>query len=180
MKNKKTICLAAAALLLTTGLSVGTAMAYFTTYAEASGGVTLKLGSTTTIPDEEVSNWTKHVVIENTGYYDCYVRIKAFAGDKYKDGLVYSDGSGKWSPGANGYWYYSDIVPAGGSTGEIQIKIDNMETETDFNVIVVQECAKVQYNENGEPYPSNDEANWTVIADSSQDSYTKNQEEVGE
>lgn len=172
MKNKKTMYLAAAALLLTASLSAGTAMAYFTTYAEATGGITLNLGTTTTIPKEEVSNWTKHVVIENTGDYDCYVRIKAFAGDKYQDGLVYSDASGKWTPGTEGYWYYSDIVPAGGSTGEIQIKIDNMETETDFNVIVVQECTPVQYDADGKPY-----ADWEVIADSSQDSYT---EEVGE
>ena len=175
MKNKKTIYLAAAALLLTAGLSAGTAMAYFTTYAEASGGVTLSLGSTTTVPNEEVSNWTKHVTIENTGDYDCYVRLKAFAGDKYQDGLKYSDGSGKWTPGADEYWYYSDILPAGGSTGEIQIKIDNMETETDFNVIVVQESTPVQYKEDGTPY-----ADWDVIADSSQDSFTETEEEVGE
>ena len=35
--NKKNLCLAAAALTLTAGLSVGSAMAYFTTYATASG-----------------------------------------------------------------------------------------------------------------------------------------------
>ena len=35
--SKKSLCLAAAALTLTAGISAGTAMAYFTTYAEASG-----------------------------------------------------------------------------------------------------------------------------------------------
>ncbi|MGN9078364.1 hypothetical protein ACTM9V_13370 [Oliverpabstia intestinalis] len=34
--SKKSLCLAAAALTLTAGISAGTAMAYFTTYAEAS------------------------------------------------------------------------------------------------------------------------------------------------
>ena len=34
----KNFCLAAAALTLTAGISVGSAMAYFTTYATASGG----------------------------------------------------------------------------------------------------------------------------------------------
>ncbi len=34
--NKKNLCLAAAALTLTAGVSVGSAMAYFTTYTTAS------------------------------------------------------------------------------------------------------------------------------------------------
>lgn len=52
MKNvkKKNLCLAAAALTLTAGLSVGTAMAYFTTYATASGGVSLSLDNAVTVP----------------------------------------------------------------------------------------------------------------------------------
>ena len=64
--NKKILSLAAAALVLTAGVSAGKAMAYFTTYAEASGSAVLNLGTTTTIPDEEVKDWVKHVTIENT------------------------------------------------------------------------------------------------------------------
>ena len=56
--SKKSLCLAAAALALTAGLSVNSAMAYFTTYATAAGGVTISLGSTTTVPEETVSDWT--------------------------------------------------------------------------------------------------------------------------
>lgn len=41
--NKKTLCLTAAALTLTAGLSVGSAMAYFTTYVTAQGGQELSL-----------------------------------------------------------------------------------------------------------------------------------------
>ena len=67
--NKKTLCLTAAALTLTAGLSVGSAMAYFTTYVTAQGGQELSLGFTEVIPDEEVSDWTKHIKIENTGDY---------------------------------------------------------------------------------------------------------------
>ena len=122
--NKKSLCLAAAALALTAGLSVNSAMAYFTTYATAAGGVTISLGSTTTIPEETVSDWTKHIVIKNTGDFECYVRVKVFAGDKYQDGLKYQ-GSEKWSPGEEDYYYYSDIVPAGGETEELQVMIDS-------------------------------------------------------
>lgn len=100
--SKKSLCLAAAALTLTAGISAGTAMAYFTTYAEASGNVTLNMGFTETTPTEEFSNWTKHVTVKNTGDFACFVRVKALAGEKYQDGLQYSDSDGKWTPGEEG------------------------------------------------------------------------------
>ena len=82
-RKTKHLCLAAAALTLTMGVSVGSAMAYFTTYASASGGASLSLSNTVTIPEEQVIDWTKHVTIANTGNQDCYVRVKAFAGSAY-------------------------------------------------------------------------------------------------
>ena len=80
--NKKTLGLAGAALVLTAGLSVGSAMAYFTTYTQVGGGVSLSLGTTSTIPEETVEDWTKHVTIQNTGDTDCFVRVRAFAGSR--------------------------------------------------------------------------------------------------
>ena len=162
-KKKKSLCLAAAALTLTAGISAGTAMAYFTTYTEASGGVTLNMGFSETIPKEDFSNWTKHVSVENTGDYDCYVRVKALAGSKYQDGLQYSDSDGKWTPGEDGYYYYSDPIAPGESTSVLDIRIDSKESDASFNVVVVQESTKVLYNENNEPY-----ADWTQIADTSE------------
>lgn len=161
--NKKSLCLAAAALTLTAGISAGTAMAYFTTYTEASGGVTLDMGFSETVPKEEFSNWTKHVSVENTGDYDCFVRVKALAGAKYQDGLQYSDSDGKWTPGEDGYYYYSDPIAPGKSSSVLDIKIDSKETEDSFNVVVVQESTKVLYNEDNKPY-----ADWTQIADTSE------------
>ena len=162
-KKKKSLCLAAAALTLTAGISAGTAMAYFTTYTEASGGVTLNMGFSETIPKEDFSNWTKHVSVENTGDYDCYIRVKALAGSKYQDGLQYSDSDGKWTPGEDGYYYYSDPIAPGESTSVLDIRIDSKESDASFNVVVVQESTKVLYNENNEPY-----ADWTQIADTSE------------
>ena len=161
--NKKSLCLAAAALTLTAGISAGTAMAYFTTYTEASGGVTLNMGFSETIPKEDFSNWTKHVSVENTGDYDCYVRVKALAGSKYQDGLQYSDSDGKWTPGEAGDYYYSDPLAPGESTAGLDIRIDSKESDASFNVVVVQESTKVLYNESNEPY-----ADWTQIADTSE------------
>ena len=77
--HKKPLIMAAAALALTGTLAVGSAMAYFTTYTTAGGGVTMNMGFTETIPNETVDKDGKHVTITNTGDYDCFVRVTAFA-----------------------------------------------------------------------------------------------------
>ena len=87
---------------------------------------------------------------KNTGDYDCYVRVKALAGSKYQDGLQYSDSDGKWTPGEDGYYYYSDPIAPGESTSVLDIRIDSKESDASFNVVVVQESTKVLYNENNE------------------------------
>ena len=75
-------------------------MAYFTTYAEAEGSQTLSLGMTTTIPGEEVSDWTKHIRVQNTGDYSCYVRVKVFAGSQLEGRLSFSDEKRKMDTGS--------------------------------------------------------------------------------
>ena len=47
MKHKKIAILSAAALVLAGSMTIGSAMAYFTTYTSAKGGYTLSLGSKT-------------------------------------------------------------------------------------------------------------------------------------
>ena len=170
--NKKTLGLAGAALFLTAGLSVGSAMAYFTTYTQVSGGVSLSLGTTSTIPEETVEDWTKHVTIENTGDIDCFIRVRAFAGSQYQDSLVYSGEN--WSLAADGYYYYSEILSPGETSGELLIAIDNMESNQSFNVIVVQESAPVIYDGDGNPI-----GDWDHILDSGENVYDSS-EEVGE
>ena len=68
----------------------------------------------------------------------------------YQDGLTYADDEGKWTPGEDGCYYYSDVVPAGGETQELRIGIDHMDREESFNVIVVQESTPVLYDEQGQ------------------------------
>lgn len=174
--DKKTFALAAVAMTLILSLGVGSAMAYFTTYATARGGIQINLGFTTTVPEETVSDWTKHIKIKNTGDRECFVRAKIFAGAQYQEHLTYTDKSGKWSPGKDGYYYYSDIVPAGGTTEELLVGIKNIkelmestESEKDFNVIVVQECTLVIYKD-GKPT-----ADWNKVVDSSSGSYSANE-----
>lgn len=164
--SKKTICLAAAAIALTGTLAVGSAYAYFTTYSEAKGNVVFQMGETRTEPHEEVKKGKKIVSIENTGDYDCYIRVKAYAGNNYN--LSYADGgSGKWYDGGDGYWYYKDILEAGSTSETVLVNIpkellEDITDEKDLNVIVIQECTPVQYDDNGEPY-----ADWNVTFEDS-------------
>ena len=166
MKNyKKTIGLTLTAMVLVIGLTVGSAMAYFTTYTIGAGSKVLSLGKTVTIPDEDVVNGKKEIVIQNTGDHDCYVRIKALTGANYADSIVYSepDGATEWTLGADGYYYYSDVVPAKtGSTSQINVAFafPGGKEFPDFNVIIIQESTPVLYDANGTPY-----ADWNAKAD---------------
>ena len=162
---KKKIYLAAAALVLVAALGIGSAMAYFTTYVLADGGMEVSMGSTVTIPQEKVENGQKIIQLKNEGDYECWVRIKVFAGSEHE--FLYADESGKWTPGAEGYYYSSDIGPVDGLTDEIKVTITDLlgtdadpETDEAFNVIVVQECTPVLYDENGNAY-----ADWNVNAE---------------
>lgn len=163
--NKKTICLAAAAATLVGSLSVGSVLAYFTTYTRAEGGVVLDLGFTQTLPEEKVVNGAKQVTIQNTGDYDCYVRMKALVGDDYTISYSEPGEEEKWTPGAEGFYYYSDILAAKtGVSSRIDVNIIFPEPEDGkapaFNVIIIQECTPVLYDNEGNPY-----ADWNKIAD---------------
>ncbi len=146
--NKK-VWLTAAAAVLAAGLTLPGAMAYFTTYASAGGGAALSLGHSTEI-EENFENWTKDIVITNTGNVDCYVRVKVLAGSQF---TIDFSGDG-WSDGEDGYWYYANSIAPDEATGSLLAAItlpeDFME---DFNVAVVQECTPVQYDADGNPYP---------------------------
>lgn len=166
MKNKKkTIGLTLTALTLVLCLAAGSAMAYFTTYVTAKGSKTITLGATETIPNETVSNEKKEITVQNTGKYDCYVRIKALTGDAYESSIIYSepDNAEKWTLGADGYYYYSEIVPAEtGETSQIDVAFTfpSGEELPDFNIIIIQESTPVLYDANGTPY-----ADWDAKAD---------------
>ena len=116
MKHKNLILTALAAAMVLTG-AMGSAYSYFTTNAEAAGAATISLGSRTEV-QEEFSNWTKHVTVTSTEDSEpVYVRVKAFCGSEYS--LVYSDSEGNWTPGSDGYYYYTPIVNAGETTTEL-------------------------------------------------------------
>lgn len=154
--SKKLLCLTAALTLFAGTFAIENAYAYFTTYTEAKGKVRFQMGTTSTRPHEEVKEGKKIVSIENTGDYDCYVRVKAYAGNNYT--LSYADGgSGTWSAGNDGYWYYSKILKTGSVSESVIVNLpkellEAVEDDTELNVVVIQECTPVQYDEEGSPY----------------------------
>ncbi|MCM1025237.1 MAG: hypothetical protein NC432_02310 [Roseburia sp.] len=166
------LSLLAAALILTVG--VKSALAYFTTYTGAEGGLPIHLGDRTEIT-ETFDSRTKHIVITNAaGSEPVYVRARAFC-TRY--GFTYrSDADGIWTQEAGAWnrvvpaeetagdwYYYKEAIPGGGSAAVLDVVIDipsQGEDDESFNVIVVYESTPVRYDENGEPY-----ADWTATLD---------------
>ena len=141
---------------------VGKAWAYFTTYARAEGGSVIRLDYDTEI-EEEFSDWTKKITISNkSGSLPVYIRVKAFCGGEYR--LAYSDQSGRWGQGTDGYWYYNNIVYGGEKTEPLSVRIENIpedaEISAEFNVAVIYESTLVRYDKNGNPY-----ADWSAKQD---------------
>ena len=150
--KKRTLILALTAILLVCTAPAGTAFAYFTTYARATGGYVIELGDQTTI-DDDVSNWVKHVKITvSDDSQPVFVRARAFGPTDYE--LQYS-GSEKWAPGGDGYYYYQEACTAGQQLDELNIRIANVPEQKDivkpeeFNVVVVHETTPARYNADG-------------------------------
>ena len=165
----KTIWLtAAAAVILAGGMCIQSAMAYFTTYVTARGSQTITLGARTE-RKEDVRDMTKHIIISNVDESDCWVRVKAFTGSQFTiqySGAVDDSGNQYWTLNDDGYWYYKDIVPAGGETQELLAKIEVPEELKDsFDVVVIQECTPVTYLADGTPAP----ADWNRNIDTKTD-----------
>ena len=80
--KKNTFVLASLALVLVLGAAIGSASAYFTTYAEAKGGYTVEYGQETV---EWFSDWTKHISVQNkaTASSPVFVRARAVWSSEY-------------------------------------------------------------------------------------------------
>lgn len=141
-------CMAAGVLLLDHMPGAG---AYFTSYASAGGQIQLALGPTTTSIEElESKDFEKHIIIHNTGDFDCFVRVKLFFGSF----IQIEDFSGDHWYREGGYYVYNEVLPAGGESSELDVSFKIPEGyREDFNVIVVEESCQVLYDaKTGLPY----------------------------
>jgi predicted ribosomally synthesized peptide with SipW-like signal peptide len=154
MKSKK-LLIAVATLAMIGAASVGPAMAYFTDSEYAKGKVEVSLGDSTLTPHEKVTGYDKKVVIENTGKYDVYVRVKAYAGSTV--GLKATTTAG-WTLDNDGYYQFDYVVEAGDSTDPIVFTVTppaDSEFQDDFNVIIYEEATRAEYKEDGTPVGPN-------------------------
>lgn len=133
-RKKMVLLLAAAMLILVCG--VGGTLAYLVTQA---GPVKNEFtpGKVTSKVNENFNGTTKeNVTIKNTGNVSAYIRAAIVVTWKDAQGnktlpeaptagvdytIVYNMGTGstQWAVGTDGYYYYNDVVPAGGSTANL-------------------------------------------------------------
>ena len=164
--KKRTLILAVLAVVLVLGASIGSAVAYFTTYATARGGYVIHLGGWTEI-EEDIVNNRKTVRIfnraqsdEDIGQYPVFVRVKAFTDS---DGtLDYDANAGSlWQPRNDGYWYYQKAIYAGTSehpedavTDPFVVTINlsrALKEGEELDVIVVYDSVAAVFNADGSP-----------------------------
>lgn len=150
--KRRSILLAVLVLVLVLSASIGTTMAYFTTYSKADGDIPVDLGDHTEI-QEQFSQWTKHVTItSDEDSQPVFVRARAYGATGYT--LTYS-GAG-WSNGGDGWYYCDAILYGGGSTATLDVLVGNVPESVEdgehFNVIVVYETTPVRYQADGTPY----------------------------
>ena len=153
--------LSAIALLLALSLNVKPALAYFTTYTLARGVQQIKLGDTTEIR-ESYKDYLKSIQVTNTdGPDSCYVRLKVYF-DTAVEGVSITMGGANWKDGGDGYYYWiggnNGELPMGASTDDpFTVKVtapkkddpNKPEEYDEFSVIIVYECAPIEYNEDG-------------------------------
>lgn len=158
-----------AAAMVMSAAAAGPAESYFTTYVSAQGYETVHLHNSNVIPHEDVDANVKNISVQNTGEDECYVRVRVVSSDQVP--VAYA-GAG-WTDGGDGYWYYDDVLAPNAITGVLAatITLPTSSTEkpipesTTVNVVVVTECAKVLYDDDGEARPNGPAyMGWTLTA----------------
>ncbi len=161
--KKTSLLTALLAVCLVLTASIGTTWAYFTSYVEAKGGYPIELNEKHTPPpeiEERFAAWVKTVRIKNAEDGEpVFVRVRAYGPEKYP--LTYTDELHNWTLASDGWYYCNDVLMPGARTAELKVKINDVPEKavigTDFNVIVVFESVKAQFNADGTAY-----ADWGV------------------
>ncbi len=168
--KKRTLFLAVLAVVLVLSSGIGTALAYFSTYADARGGYVIRLQGRTEI-EEEITAGRKTVVIRNlgetatdVGHSPAFVRVSAVADSLGR--LDYSKNtSALWQQNGN-YWYYLQPIMTGEETEAfiIDVKLNRELKEGEkLDVIVSYDSVPAVFKENGDPDPDTAWANASNI-----------------
>lgn len=159
--KKRTLLLAVLAVVLVLSSSIGSAVAYFTTYAKARGGYVIHLGGRTEI-EEKWDQGQKLVQISNiseqgldNGKYPVFVRARAFCDSDLE--LSYtSDPEGAWQKDENNVCYYQSALYTGDTSSILKIRVVAKENEKikpgeTADVAVVYESVPALFTAEGKP-----------------------------
>ena len=123
--------------------SIGTSLAYFSTYATAKGGYIIK-----SQPDihEEFTEKTKRITISNNaGASPIFVRVKVFNGSEFKMkyGLGENWTTTNYDEAKDGYFYYTKALDGGQATSVLNATIteipERLKDKDEFNIVVIYE-----------------------------------------
>ena len=139
--NKRRLLLALLAVIMVLSVSIGPALAYFSTYTVAEGKKPIKVVPDTTIDEDVASETLKSVTVTNAGNAPCFVRAKAFAPAGVTLGTA--GGNGWSAQNGEGFWVYGEVLMPGETTAELEIPISGIPTTADegdsLNIAVVYE-----------------------------------------
>ena len=163
MKKKSILIVLAMLFVFIAVTPIQESLAYFTAYDKASGEAAVTLKWETEIVEEIDENQKdKHIVIKNTGETPVIVRVKVFAGDY----AVTTSKDGKWAENTDGWWYYTEILPVGGTTSELFVEVKTEGSpkapDIDFNIVVVHESSRVVYK-NGSTTTLATPSGWSYV-----------------
>jgi len=123
-KSSKTLVLVIA-LALVLGLAIGGTIAYLIDKTNQVVNVFEPTDVSCRVQENLDGDLKTNVCVENTGSIDAYIRVVMVANYVNEDGYVCADHAAPalptvtgeyWTKGADGYYYYSDPVEAGGYT----------------------------------------------------------------
>lgn len=171
----RTGLLTVTAVMLVLGATMGSAWAYFTTYARAKGTVPIHLGHQEEITEEfDFASYVKKInITSKSDSRPVYLRARAFCAD-YQDKISYENAQ-NWTQVGDWMYYNKTLAPGADLKGtdkdnpdgdQLFVKIRNVPKSSDptlkdgdgFNVIVVYESTEVQYD--GDMQLAAQDADW--------------------
>ena len=175
----RTMLLTATAIMFVISATIGSAWAYFTTYARARGSVQIHLGHQEHLTEEfDFTAYEKTInITSESDSRPVYLRVQAFCADQKR--ISYRNAS-NWTQ-VGDWMYYNGVLGPGESLPEgdqLKVRIEKipqdgsvvLKSGDGYNVIVVYESTEVQY-EDGTQLKAQD-ADWNRSVDTNRTSTT--------
>lgn len=105
--------------------------------------------------EEDLEGLNKHIAVKNTGEVAALVRVQLIypdpehmAGDVSINVVPGED----WVKGQDNWYYYLEPIQPGETTPtiEVTVTVEDKDNLRPFDIVVIQQCAKVERNEDGQ------------------------------